>query len=506
VDNFKKPETQQAPPIRPLRLLDEWSETYLGRTARALGVRRPWRQDLETLRSLQPMRVSADVTGLPTYNNEQLPGWAVLGRGAQIRYCCTCLLDQRYIRARWRIAFMAVCTVHDINLKEGLVEPAITAAYKHPGKRLVAEISEDEAVAEATSPTPIGLRYARGVWSGFERAVLAGATGDALVDPLAWALLVERLLDALATAVRGLVYPTKDVPRHEHRGWWLQKMELSVAPERGSVLALLLRLSEGAHRRAAIACLGRLIEDETRRRTVMSRLPLQELKDRLLAATPSSRATAYGALPRAKHPMGCKSLEVVEVVLGCKESLVRLLVEEGHFRGVEKIKFGRKQYVFIPDEEVERMRRLLAACMTFDELLVELAIDRQAYWALHDCGLLTPMEFGAWRRYRRQEVSSLLTRLDNVARPMPAHLARLLPLMGSWLHMRHRARSSMKQVLDELLEGRLPAYKSLEQDGLRAYFVDHTAPARLMWLSETHYAAKSRERAMATQLPLWETA
>lgn len=37
--------------IRPPRRQDEWAETYLGRMARAMGLRRPWRHDLEALRA-----------------------------------------------------------------------------------------------------------------------------------------------------------------------------------------------------------------------------------------------------------------------------------------------------------------------------------------------------------------------------------------------------------------------------------------------------------------------
>ena len=78
--------------------------------------------------------------------------------------------------------------------------------------------------------------------------------------------------------------------------------------------------------------------------------------------------------------------------------------------------------------------------------------------------------------------------------------------MGTWLHMRHRARSLIRGVLEELFDGRLPLYKSLEREGLQAYFVDRAAPARLRWLSVAHYAAKAKERSMTAQLPLWEAA
>lgn len=496
-----------AAPIRPAPYPDEWSESYLGRFARRLGLQRPWRQDLEVLRPMVPRHVQGADGGCPVYGGEQLPGWAVLGRGAQIRYCYVCINDQAFVRARWRIASFTVCTVHDVNLRDGLVEPAVTSQYKHPHKRLIEEITPAETLDGATSPTPLGRAYALAVWGGFERAVLSDATGRGLVDPLAWALLVERLLDAVVTAVRGPDYPPKDVPRHEHRAEWLQKAGLHLASDREVVLRFLLNLPLAAHRGAAIACLGRLIHDEERRRTVISILPLQLLRERLLAAAPGPVQTAAaGALSRALHPEGHRSFEAAEAILGCPPSLLQFLVRESKVQGVKKIQFGRKQYVFIPDAEIERLRRLFSACLTFDELLHDLAIDRQAYWALLDSALLTPIEYGSWRRYRRQEIALLLSRLDSAARPLPANPKSMQPLMGAWLHMRYRHRPLMRQVLDELLEGQLPLYRSLERPGLQAYFVDHTAPDRLRWLSTAHYKLAANARAAAGQLSLWEAA
>ncbi|MCK7491574.1 MAG: hypothetical protein MZW92_07655 [Comamonadaceae bacterium] len=51
--------------------------------------------------------------------------------------------------------------------------------------------------------------------------------------PLAWAMTVERLLDAVVTAVRGPDYPPLGMPRHEHRAAWLLKHGMSITPDRG---------------------------------------------------------------------------------------------------------------------------------------------------------------------------------------------------------------------------------------------------------------------------------
>ena len=493
-------------PVRPTPYPDEWCESYLGRFARSLGLRRPWRHDFAVLRPLLPAGVQGTVDGAPMYEGELLPGWAVLPRGGQIRYCPMCLESERYIRARWRIAPLMVCTVHIINLKDGLVEPAVTSAYNGSGKRLIGDILLESIWEGASSPLPSARTYAQTIWAPFEKAVLSGCRGSELQEPLAWALLAERLIDAVVTSVRGPDYPPLHVPRNEHRAGWLASAGLQIAPNREGVLSFLLALTVGAHRRAAIACLGRLVDDEVRRRTVMSRLPLQWFKDRLLAAAPAIKERQSGALPRGLHPEWHTSFEATLGILGCQDSLLMLFVNEKLIEGALKIRFGRKQYVFIPDAEVERMRRFLCTCMTFDQLLERLSIDRVGYWALHDSGLLKPIEFGAWRRYRRSEVENLLIRLDGVAIPMPARAIGLQPLMGSWLHRRGRTRACMTRVLLDAVGGRLTLYRSLAQTGLAAYFVDYNGPMRLRTLSEADHASRAVERGASGQLTLWHGA
>jgi hypothetical protein len=491
-------------PVRPKRQHDEWTETYLARAVRAFGISRPWRHDLEVLRQSLPDLRPSEADGRPVYGRQEaLPGWATLGRAAQIRYCCACLEQAHYIRARWRIAALDVCTVHGLNLQTGLAEPAVTCAYKDPRKSMVADVGREEAWTGANCPTSDALRHARAIWAPFEQAVLEDRDADEVAMPLAWALTAERLLDAVVTAVRGPDYPPRGTPRHEHRAAWLLKHGMTITPDQAGVLGFLLGLHEGAHRRAAISCLSRLIGCELGRPTVLSRLPLQHLKDRLLAAEPAPAPAGFGALPRHLHPPGHKSLEATEAALGCTPGLLYYLVREGHFKGVQKIRFGRKLYIFVPDEEVRRYQRLFASWLTYEQLTQSLGIDRQGYWALYDCQWIEPIEIGSWRRYRRQDVGALLNRLDEAARPAPAHHPHLLPLMGSWLHARRRVRALMRTVLEELASGRLPLYKRPDEAGLQAYYVDHEAVSRLHHLSEAHYWTEARRRSHPTQVPLW---
>lgn len=493
-------------PVRPKRQQDEWSETYLARAARAMGVRRPWRYDLEALRELLPAADAGNDDGRPHYGVDSIPAWAAQPRGAQIRVCAECFLQARYVRARWRIPSLTICTTHGTLLKDGLVEPAITSNYRRPDRRTIADAAPEEITDGSSCPTPAGLAYARQMWQQFEQAVCSNADAEEIGDHLAWALLAERLLEAVVTSRRGPGYPAKDELRHEHRAVWLGREGLTIAPDSAGVQAFVLGLRATQHRRAAIACLSRLIGDEFRRRTVMSRLPMAEMKNRLLAANPGKGTVPCGALPRAMHPVGCKSLEAVKEILGCSSQVAEQLVKDEHLKDVIKIQFGRKRYCFVPDAEVDRIRRLLASCMTFAELLEALAIDKQGYWALHDAGFLPPISFGRWRRYKRQDVSILLSRLDSVSRPMPATVVGLQPIMGEWLHMRRRPRAFIRTILDDLLAGRVPVYKRVDGNGLSAYYIDHQASDRLRFATEAHHASVARAQAIANQLSLWEQA
>lgn len=493
-------------PVRASMEQDEWTETYLGRAVREFGVLRPWRPDIEVMRRNLPKTAALTDDGRPFYGAEMLPGWAAVGRQAQIRVCAQCFLQGRYVRARWRIPFLTACTVHGTVLKGGLVEPAITHAYKRPDKRAVSDVTEDELMDGAMCPTPVGLDYVRMIWQPFEQAVCLDEAPGVIADRLAWALLAERLVDAAVTAHRGPDYPTRDVPRHEHRGWWLSKERLHITPDRAGVLAFLLEQGGSSRRRAILAALARLVGDECRKRTIMSRLPLVELRERILAAAPIGERPGSGALPRALHPPGCKSFEAVEAILGCPPNMLYLMLQEGHFDGVKRIQFGRKRYIFVPDAEVDRVRRLFATYVTFPELLEELAIDKRAYWALHDAGFVPPIELGNWRRYRRQDISALMSRLDSASRPVPASNLGLQPLMGDWLHMRRRPRACIAQVLADILEGRVSLFKRLDKQGLQAFLVDPSAPTRLRSISEAHLAANKIARNAPTQRSLWEEA
>lgn len=490
-------------PVQPKRRQDEWLETYLGRVVRANGVAKPWRHDLERIRAYVQTTANSQPEVTPKYGRQKLPAWAVLGRGAQIRYCPACLLECRYIRARWRLAAFEVCTIHGVRLKANLVEPAISAAYNRPGKWQIDQIPPEEIEAGSMCPLPLERVHVDAIWGTFERAVVGGETE--VCQPLAWAILANRLLDVVVTAVRGPDYPQRDVPRAAHRAGWLARVGLAIAASPEGVLGFLLNLRQNAHRRAAATALRMIMGEEWRQQTLLSSLPLRHLHDRMIAAAPETQApVCHGALARDHHPTNHVSLEKAEAIIGCQASLLYFLVREGFFESVKTLKYGRKHYTFIHRSEIETCRRWFSQCLSCEDLMSGLQIDRRGYWTLMDSQVLRPIRLGSRSWHRRQDVSALLCKLDEVARTFPNGSSGLYPLMGAWMHRRGRARTVLIQVVHEIFRGELPLYRKLDETGLRAYFVDVVSIERLRWLATAHQLRAEREASHAGQLCLLE--
>ena len=494
--------TTRYAPLKCVPLPDEWPETLLGRTARRMGLRRPWKDDLDRLRPMLPPALQLLEGGEVRYGSDPLPGWALLGQRAQIYYCPACLLESRHIRARWRIALLSACTVHGLALKSGLAEPAITTAYKAFGKRLVSEVTVEEMWEGAVCPTPRAKGHLARVWSPFEKCVVSGAPAAETAEALAWALLVDRLVDAATRSIRGPDYPSDGVPAHEHRALWLERHGLSIAPSFPGISLFLKSLALPAHRRAVGNALSRLIHDEHRRKTLMARLPLQAFHDVILAADVASPARACGALPRALHPSDHTSFDAAEVQIGCEPGLLHHLIQHRLINGVQRIRHGRKTYVFIPNDEVRRYRRFFSNCMTYDEMIGALAIDRSGYMCLRAAGFLVPLVIGRWRRYSKASISALLLKLETVSRPISAS-CELLPITGDWLRKGRRPMQEVADLLGEVFAGRLPVYRDLNARGLGAFFVDHKALVRLNQLSDCSRASTARQRWSANQMDLW---
>ncbi|WP_193727758.1 TniQ family protein [Paraburkholderia franconis] len=459
-------------PVRPRRRPDEWTESYLGRVARAMGVKRPWRNDLDVLRRLLFPDPPSAAEGVPQYGHLPSPGWAVAGRAAKVRYCPACMAEAKYIRARWRMPYMEVCTVHHIRLKDDLVEPAFTGNYARPGRYVICDATVEQLWEGAVCPIYDELDHVMELWRPFEKAVVAGDEERA-AEHLGWTLLVERLLDALATSIRGIDYPPKDIARLAHRASWSKKFGLSATPTKEAVVAMLDGLRLPAHRRAALRFLAYQIKEESRRRTCLSSLPLQTLHDRLMAAHPESlRIRGFGALPKPAHPAGHLSLEAAEATIGCPPGMLYELVRKGAFSNVQCIEHGRKRYKFIRYDEVLACRRWFSSLMSIDEILAHFGIDRVGYWFLLRMGILRPQNIACRAWFHRCDAQAFLAKLEDVSCAISDQSAHLFPLSHLWANRRGCSDGAFKDAFVDLVSGRRRLYKKLGEPGLSAFFLD----------------------------------
>jgi hypothetical protein len=86
----------------------------------------------------------------------------ILKRKPVVR-CPICMVEQRYVRARWRITELPLCTVHGCWLKDDLVEPAVTGYYSQPGRLRLAEVTS-VAWMSFSLPFDCHMRRQNGPW------------------------------------------------------------------------------------------------------------------------------------------------------------------------------------------------------------------------------------------------------------------------------------------------------------------------------------------------------
>lgn len=462
----------QSLPVRPRRNPDEWIETYLGRIARCIGIKRPWRDDLELLRDLIPFTAEYAMDGAPRYGALPVPDWAAAGRGSKIQYCPACMVEARFIRSRWRLAHFEVCTVHGIRLKDDLVEPAFTANYQRHGRQAISVATSEQLWEGATCPMRDELDHVTGLWSAFETAAVV-EDREGASRTLAWTLLIERLLDALATSVRGIEYPSKYAIRANHRAAWAKKYNIVAQPNHDAVLALLDGLRLPAHRRAAMRCLAYLVREELRKKTCLSSLPLQSLHDRVMALRPEDiYIKGHGALPRRSHPEGYLSFEATEALVGCPGGVLAELLRIKALSDVRHLSYGRKRYQFIRSEEAFACRRWFHSLMSLDELKERLQIDRSGYAFLVRAGLLHSIRISGRAWIRTHDVQSLLSKLEDASLAPPGNGTKLFAISQIWTNPRGIVQKASMEAVVGAITGRHRLYRKAENPGLSAFFVE----------------------------------
>lgn len=508
---------------RPLQP-DEWSETYLADVVRRHGVRRPWRNHLDQIRGALPPSASAGfwrempgartpgiqscADGIPRYGGYAPPGWAVADRQGRIRYCPVCMVENRYVRARWRITELPLCTLHGCWLKDDLVEPAVTGYYTAPGRLRLAEASTDELLDGAHCPLA-GTREAVAVWGGFESAAITSVNpreGQDLPHGLACALLLWRMLTSIAAvhrrqvAKRNLVSPVEDVAEV------VRELRLLIKPTVDGMAGLLRQISSKTHLLAAARAIARTTEEETKHSTLLSLLPLADLHQAALAAEPGLAVpTKTGAYVFRSERQGYYSRNEALEFLGVAEATLDSWISRGLIGDVIYRQHGRKKFVFLSRTEVDRLSRELRQLVPVERFLDEASIDWSAYFALRRSGMLAPVLVGDVRHLKRQQVTATQLTLEDASRPAKLPDVGAMPLLSERCVKAAGGQGAFVELLKTVLDGRVALTRDLSQPGWSSFLLPTESLAALSHTRRASWTRRCRP-ACINQVELFEEA
>jgi|GEM_PF-4367637 len=491
------------PPCRPKILPDEWVETYLLRLAKANGLRRPWKHDIELFRPTLPYTAQSDPNGHPSWGIVTLPSWSVLGRGSRIRYCPACMAESKHIRERWRLASFEVCTIHNIRLKDDLIEPAFSIVLGQPNKHVLADVTDDQLWAGAVCPMPLERDYVIRMWADFERSILNHDVERA-VSKLTYTILLERMLDSLAVARRGRAQPRADAQRALHRAAFAARYNFSTTGTLEGVRIFLDQITEPLHRRTTLKCLGHLLWEEERNPTCLSSVPIANLRDRLTPTLSGSSVPVSGKLPLSNNSSRNRyvSLKQATFLVGCRPRLLHHLVHQRYFGDVRVLVRGMKRHTFLPQHEVEACRRWYHSTRTADLAMQELQTNGRSFQLLLDAGLLRPLRIDSFTLYRYSDLVDLCRRLEDVSQPYSEEKMGLYQLFGEWMFEKRTPGSVSKELVKQIFHGKFRVFRQLGGSGISAYYVDHTVLDRLKILRRLYTSERKHGDALPGQFPL----
>lgn len=500
---------------------DEWPESYLAAVIRQNGLPRPWIYHLDQVRPLLPWyraggretdcidRLTLPRTrdGWPAYGQLPLPRWACLQRHAPLRYCPLCLSQSRYVRTRWRLPGLHICTFHGCFLKSNLAEPALTTKYMREGQLRLAEATDEDLLAEAVCCLPVEFNVMRSVWSSLEVAADASPlpyTDDALGHLAAWTLLAWRLVGQVALAHLRHIRKTTSRGPVADATQLFQDLGLTIAPHREGIQSFLLGLRENLHYKNALGCLRRLMAAEQIEATVLGQLPLAQLHDGLVAAAPQLAATTKaGEIVFREERERAMSRNQVKEELGVKDPVIDRWIRTGVFRNVEYRRLGTKQFVFISREDVRRVRRFQLSLIYAEDFLVEHGVDWPTYFSLRRVQLIAPVQVGDRRYLSRGALSDLAAKLELQSAPASELRGPRLPLFGQAAVRLARSAGRYGDFVRAALAGEIPVFRDLEKPGLSAFMVDAEGIA---WLHRRRERSANPARRCLehVQVPLFE--
>jgi len=491
-------------PMRP----DEWGESYLADLIRLNGVLEPKTQLVDRVRSSLPWypvpgrpSVSVDrfslespISGRPEYGNRDLPRWATLHRRTAPRYCPLCMVESRYIRTRWRISMLPICTLHGCYLKKELADPALTVKHKNLGLRSLFEASDEQLMEGAVCCLPAELAVARMVWEPLERAAEACAqphADSALAERAGWTVVAWHLLGRVANIHRLQTHRQAGSNALSNITNFMAAGRARISPSQQGVRAFVLDITDRAQCRAIAQCLRALIAHDCNKGCVLSRASMTELYDALQAASPqmAARSTHYERQFREEGVQALRRQHAIDY-LGIGKTEFDGWMKKLLLPNVTVFKTGKHQFKLFGRADLKQAKHYWHSLISVEDFLAEQNIDLPIYQALCNQRILKPEKLGHRHYLRRRDLSTLACRLELICRPAAKQgTNRRYPLFGAITFPPKCRAETIGAFVHAALEGRFPVYRCLHLPGLSSFYVGDKG---LAWIHNCAAAGRTR--------------
>ncbi|WP_244116107.1 hypothetical protein [Burkholderia gladioli] len=378
----------------------------------------------------------------------------------------------------------------------------MTLGYKQSDKYFLTEVTNEQLYDGAVCPMPVERRHYQRLWSGFERLIVDGQVSQAYAQ-LTCILFLEALFDAVAVGVDEVGYRQIDVPRSTRIAEIIEKKQLSFEPDLDGIRAF-LREATGAPRLTVLSRLRRMLLEEPHRPTCLSKLPLEELRQRYFMSDWSdSTAAAHQYRPDCHGvPDGYVKLREAASFIGCPYGVLKHLALNRLGSDARIVAYGMTYQTYLPWRTVKACRRWFASLVPLRQVQSRCHIEHRGYTALSAIGLLRPVTVDEYTFVRKSDVADVCRSLDSVSRPFATGGPLLYPLFGQRMSWHQRPMTASLALVNEALSGKLPVFKKPDDAGLSAYFIDQYAVELLRKLRRVETARRKYREHMPGQLSL----
>lgn len=475
--------------VRPPMKADEWRESYLFDVVRAHGVLEPERRDVDSIRWFLPLREGSGsaspiddhvdetaLRGYPRYAGSVVPTWAAFSSYTPVQYCPHCLIEDRYLRARWRLSSMHICLVHGCFLKRDMQIPRFTQIRK-PGNYLSYwEASNADLLQDTEYCSAAELRVFASVWGEADLALregeASGLSREEVAAMVTWAIVTWSTLEVLTNDHcseigahrRPYIGPAQSIATY------VEQFGLTVSSSFDGITCLFQALGRIASYSGARRRLEWMRENEQKTPSLVSKLRIDLLLREIEFVLPQDEMwTLYDDSGQGGKLEGVKLRELANL-LEISQTEALAYVRKSSLVDVCLTRLG--PYFRVPHKRVKDVLRWRSKWLDLDEFQKTSGLDMEATELLFKSGLLQTVEYAWWRLIKVTSASCLATKLE-------LHCSSLLEsvdldvcgLFSPEAREMSGRSFGFANLVGAVLRGELPVFRSLDKPGLSAFFV-----------------------------------